>query len=96
VTGSFTITFDPTVTNNVVGTSVVVNSINIAGGGTPFFLYSPSTAFGAVLTVCSSADPFPNCSVGAFQNSHAIQIENFQSPASFHNVAYDDYVDVRS
>jgi hypothetical protein len=90
VTGSFTITFDPTVTNFVVGTSVVVNSINIAGGSTPFFLYSPNTAFGAVLTVCStdSANPFPNCGVGGSENSYAISIENFQSTPSFHNVAY--------
>ena len=90
VTGSFTITFDPTVTNNVVGTSVVVNSINLIGGSTPFFLYSPNTAFGAVLTVCStdSANPFPNCGVGGSENSYSISIENFQSTPSFHNVAY--------
>jgi hypothetical protein len=35
VIGSFTITLDSTV-DNLAGTSVVVNSINIPGGGTPF------------------------------------------------------------
>jgi hypothetical protein len=88
VTGSFTITFDPTVQNFTVGTSVVVNSINIVGGGTPFFLYFPDV-FGGVLAVCSAADPFPACSVGAGENSYSILIENFQSGApTFRSLAY--------
>ena len=89
VVGSFTITFDPAVTTDIVGTSVVVNSINIPGGTKPYFVYFPNTAlFGSVLTVCSSADPFPNCTVGAGQNSYHIQINYFQSTPRFGNVAY--------
>ena len=88
VIGSFTVTFDPTATEVVIGTSVVVNSINVAGGGTPFFLWAPSSDFGAVLTVCSSADPFPMCGVGAGENSYLIGVEHFESTPRFHNVAY--------
>jgi hypothetical protein len=79
VIGSFTITLDPTV-DNLAGTSVVVNSINIPGGGTPFFRYTASQ-LGGLLTVCSSADPFPMCGVGAGINSYSISMENFQSGA---------------
>jgi hypothetical protein len=67
VIGSFTITLDPTV-DNLAGTSVVVNSINIPGGGTPFFLYYASVD-GGRLALCSSANPFPVCHVGAGVNS---------------------------
>jgi hypothetical protein len=88
VIGSFTVTFDPTATEVVIGTSVVVNSINVAGGGTPFFLWAPSSDFGAVLTVCSSTDPFPMCGVGAGENSYLIGVEHFESTPRFHNVAY--------
>jgi hypothetical protein len=88
VTGSFTITFDPTATETVIGTSVVVNNINVAGGGTPFFLWFPSSDFGAVLTVCSSARPFPDCAVGAGENGYIIGIEHFESTPRFHNLAY--------
>jgi hypothetical protein len=91
VIGSFTITLDPTV-DNLAGTSVVVNSINIPGDSTPFFRYLAST-FGGRLTVCSSADPFPMCGVEAGINSYAISMENFQSGAptfngSLSNVVY--------
>jgi hypothetical protein len=90
VIGSFTITLDPTV-DNFAGTSVVVNSINIPGGGTPFFRYT-ANQLGGLLTVCSSADPFPMCGVGAGINSYAITMENFQSGAPtfgpLTNVAY--------
>jgi hypothetical protein len=90
VIGSFTITLDPTV-DNFAGTSVVVNSINIPGGGTPFFRYSASQ-LGGLLTVCSSADPFPMCGVQAGINSYSITMENFQSGAPtfgpLTNVAY--------
>jgi hypothetical protein len=79
VIGSFTITLDPTV-DNLAGTSVVVNSINVPGDGTPFFRYLTGV-LGGRLTVCSSADPFPMCSVGAGINSYAISMENFQSGA---------------
>jgi hypothetical protein len=88
VIGSFTVTFDPTATEVVIGTSVVVNSINVAGAGTPFFLWFPSSDFGAVLTVCSSAVSFPLCSVGAGGNGYAIGVEHFESTPRFHNVAY--------
>jgi hypothetical protein len=83
VIGTFTITLDPTV-DNFAGTSVVVNSINIPGGGTPFFRYLASFN-GGRLTVCSSADPFPGCGVGAGINSYAISMENFQSGAPTFN-----------
>jgi hypothetical protein len=79
VIGTFTITLDPTV-DNFAGTSVVVNSINIPGGGTPFFRYSASQ-LGGLLSVCSSASPFPQCDVGAGVNSYSITMENFQSGA---------------
>jgi hypothetical protein len=89
VIGSFTITLDPTV-DNFAGTSVVVNNINIPGGGTPFFRYSASQ-LGGLLTVCSSTDPFPACGVGG-TNSYSISMENFQSGAptfgSLTHVAY--------
>jgi hypothetical protein len=58
----------------------VVNSINIPGGGTPFFRYSASQ-LGGLLSVCSSASPFPQCDVGAGVNSYSITMENFQSGA---------------
>jgi hypothetical protein len=77
--------------DNFAGTSVVVNSINIPGGGTPFFRYTASQ-LGGLLTVCSSADPFPMCGVGAGINSYSISMENFQSGAPtfgpLTNVAY--------
>jgi hypothetical protein len=86
VTGSFTITFDPTV-DNPAGTSVVVNSINIPGGSTPFFRYFTSQV-GGLLSVCSSADPFPQCNVTSGIDSYSIQIANFQSAPTFFNLAY--------
>jgi len=90
VIGSFTITLDPTV-DNFAGTSVVVNSINIPGGGTPFFRYNASF-LGGLLSVCSSSDPFPACSVTSGINSYSITMENFQSGApvfgALTNVAY--------
>jgi hypothetical protein len=91
VIGSFTITLDPTV-DNFAGTSVVVNSINVPGGGTPFFRYS-ANQLGGILAVCSSSDPFPMCSASAGINSYQILMDNFQSGAptfdgSLANVRY--------
>src|SRR6516162_5145067 len=91
VIGSFTITLDPTV-DNLAGTSVVVNSINVPGGGTPFFRYI-ANQLGGILAVCSSSDPFPACSVTAGINSYQILMDNFQSGAptfdgSLANVRY--------
>jgi hypothetical protein len=91
VIGTFTITLDPTV-DNFAGTSVVVNSINIPGGGTPFFRYS-ANQLGGILAVCSSSDPFPACSASAGISSYQILMDNFQSGAptfdgSLANVRY--------
>ena len=74
VIGSFTITLDPTV-DNFAGTSVVVNSVNVHRWRHALFRYTASQ-LGGLLTVCSSADPFPMCGVGAGINSYSITIEN--------------------
>ena len=86
VTGSFTITFDPSVITDIVGTSVVVNRINLAGGGKPYFYYRPNSLFGSLLVVCSSTST--GCVIGAGQNSYYIQIANFQTTPRLRNVAY--------
>jgi hypothetical protein len=79
VIGSFTITLDPTV-DNFAGTSVVVNSINIPGSGTPVFQYRASV-LGGLLSVCSTVAAVPICNVSAGTNSYSITMENFQSGA---------------
>ena len=87
VLGSFTITFDPSVTTDIVGTSVVMNRINLAGGGKPYFYYRPNTLFGSQLVVCSSVSA-TGCKVGTGQNSYYIQIANFPNSPRLDKVAY--------
>jgi hypothetical protein len=85
VIGSFTITLDPTIsTTSTTGTTITLNNINITlSAAAPFFFryiapidIPPEHG---LLTVCSSAQPFPSCAVVAGVNSFALLIGNFTS-----------------
>ena len=78
VTGSFTITFNPTV-SVMGGTAISFNSINIALG-TPVSFNYPA---GGELAVCSSI-----CGFTEGQNSFLLQINDFATSPTFIDFSY--------
>jgi len=86
VTGSFTITLDPTVLVQRA-TTVAFNNVNITASAiAPTFDYIPNIN-GGFLTVCSSAFS-PGCTVAAGMDSFFIQIQHFQSTPTFNAFNY--------
>jgi hypothetical protein len=89
VIGSFTITFDPTVTVVGAATTITINSVNISPGAfAPFFFYNKSFQ-GGLLTVCSSGPVNNNsCAVPPGTNGFDIQLHNLQSSPTFDILSY--------
>ena len=86
VTGSFTITLDPTVLVQRA-TTVAFNNVNITQSAiAPMFDYIPDIN-GGFLTVCSTA-ALPGCTVSAGANSFFIQIQHFQSTPTCNAFTY--------
>src|SRR5262245_55347278 len=86
VTGSFTITLDPTVFVQRA-TTVAFNDVNITPSAIPpMFDYIPSINGGS-LTVCSTK-ALPGCTVDAGFNSFFLQIQHFQSTPTFSAFTY--------
>jgi hypothetical protein len=86
VTGSFTITLDPTVLIQRA-TTVAFNEVNIMPSAIPpMFDYIPSINGGS-LTVCSTK-ALPGCTVDAGFNSFFIQIQHFQTTPTFSRFDY--------
>ena len=84
VTGSFTITFDPTV-SQMGGTTISLNSINITPSAQPmFFNYSA----GGPLAVCSSSTSSPVCGITEAENSFLLQINDFATSPTFSDLEY--------
>ncbi len=84
VTGSFTITFDPTV-SQMGGTTISLNSINIALSAQPVFF---NYAAGGELAVCSSPFPSPVCGITEGENSFLLQIPDFATSPTFSDLEY--------
>ena len=88
VIGSFTITFDPTVTVVGAATTITINSVNISPGAfAPFFFYNKSFQ-GGLLTVCSSGPVNNSCAVPPGTNGFDIQLHNLQSSPTFDILSY--------
>jgi hypothetical protein len=86
VTGSFTITLDPTVLIQRA-TTVAFNEVNIMPSAIPpMFDYVPSIN-GGRLTVCSTK-ALPGCTVDAGFNSFFLTIDHFQSTPTFTRFDY--------
>jgi hypothetical protein len=86
VTGSFTITLDPTV-NTSFATTITFNNVNITpGASAPFFFYVANSSGGS-LTVCSPAFP-ASCGETAGFNAFDVRMVNFQSTPTFFDLTY--------
>jgi hypothetical protein len=86
VTGSFTITLDPTV-NTSFATTITFNNVNITpGASAPFFFYVANSSGGS-LTVCSPAFP-ASCGETAGLNAFDVRMVNFQSTPTFFDLTY--------
>ena len=85
VNGSFTITFDPTV-STPNGTTVSINSVNVPQGTSNFFTYDAGFE-GGFLTVCS-VSVAPSCSVGVGETGFFIEINDVQTNPTFVDFAY--------
>jgi hypothetical protein len=82
VTGSFTITLDPTMSIN--GTTVMLNNVNITLAPiAPFFRYN-ATVLGGLLEVCFASF----CEPTTGDNSFLVEISNFQSTPTFRDLVY--------
>jgi hypothetical protein len=86
VTGSFTITLDPSV-NTSFATTITFNNVNITpGASAPFFFYVANSSGGS-LTVCSPAFP-ASCGETAGFNAFDVRMVNFQSTPTFFDLTY--------
>jgi hypothetical protein len=86
VTGSFTITLDPTV-NTSFATTITFNNVNITpGASAPFFFYVANSSGGS-LTVCSPAFP-ASCGETAGFNAFDVRMVNFLSTPTFFDLTY--------
>jgi LPXTG-motif cell wall-anchored protein len=85
VLGSFTVTFDPTI--STVGGPVTLNSINITPNSAqaPFFNFDTSSG---VLDLCSSVTPAPACEAGPGTNSFIVLIRDFLTSPTFFVMEY--------
>jgi hypothetical protein len=86
VTGSFTITLDPTV-DYTVGTTISLNSINITTAVQPVFFHYSAAFDGGSLFVCSSILA-PMCGTLGAVNSFALGISDFQTAPTFYYLDY--------
>ena len=84
VKGSFTITFDPTMSVSG-GTTISFNSINIALSAQPVFF---NYAAGGELAVCSSSSASPICGITEAENSFLLQINDFATSPTFTDFEY--------
>ena len=84
VKGSFTITFDPTMSVSG-GTTISFNSINIALSAQPVFF---NYAAGGELDVCSSSSASPICGITEAENSFELQINDFATSPTFTGFSY--------
>ena len=86
VIGSFTITFDPTVTVSH-GTTITINSVNVPQGAfAPFFQYT--NIQGGILTLCSSGIDANTCAVQKGISGFDIQLLNVKSTPTFNFLNY--------
>jgi hypothetical protein len=84
VTGSFTITFDPTQTYSD-STGITLNTLNISLGSSLAFDYSPSTG---ELVVGGSSDGAASVFLESGNPDFYIQILNFSSASTFNQLGY--------
>ena len=88
-TGSFTITFDPSVTIVGKSTAITFSNVNLPQGTlAPYFFYNANLS-GGTLTACSPSEASPNsCITSPGHNEFQIQVLNVRTVPTFNFLDY--------
>ena len=88
VTGSFTISFDPSQTYNDVSTGITLDTLNIALGSALTFSYSPTGVSADELRVGGASDGADKVQFSPPTDDFWLYIDNFTTAPSFQQVGY--------